>query len=300
MKDSAGAVRTDSSGESSETALQPDIRRLALIESELPIEMVLEIFHRLPISAIGKCLCVSQAWRKLGGEEFLLWKRLCERVFREEPTRTLQDAYAMATYGGWRGMFLERPRLRQDGVYVSRNTYVRTGVSEWRREKPVHLCLYFRYLRFLPKGRFVYRTSPMVLKHVVKSLTDSNEGKSKNDREKVHIGRYRLIPQSGVVQTAFRYPNSFSTEVRSKLKLRGTAKGAFNRLDILQIVTYDRERDVSLPMMRLDVEDDEAEIPGMRRDHRTTDVAYVFVPFEEATTHVLNLGVEHLDYWVPG
>jgi hypothetical protein len=49
-------------------------------------------------------------------------------------------------------MFLDRPHLRFDGVYVSRNTYLRTGVVEWKIKNPVHLVCYFRYYRFFPDG----------------------------------------------------------------------------------------------------------------------------------------------------
>ena len=230
--------------------------------------------------------CVSRGWNALGREDFLLWKRVCSRIFAEEPPATLEDAYMMQLYGSWRNMFLQRPRVRLDGVYVSRNTYVRTGISEWRREKPVHLCVYYRYLRFIKGGKFVCRTSPYPLKQVVKSLTESKSikstgGRHQHQHETQHVGRYRFVPQSGVVQTAFRYQNSFGTEVRSKLRLRGTTPGAFNRLDIENIVTWDRDRDVSLPMLRLDEE--ENDILGERRDHKTSDTAYVFVPFEQVS-----------------
>ena len=64
--------------------------------------------------------------------------------------------------GSWREMFLQRPHLRFDGLYVSRNTYIRTGLTEWRIKNPVHLVTYFRYLYFMPDGRFTTRTSPEV------------------------------------------------------------------------------------------------------------------------------------------
>lgn len=35
------------------------------------------------------------------------------------------------------------------------------------------------------------------------------------------------------------YPNSSSTEIRSRLRLRSTVRGANNRLDLLSIVSYD-------------------------------------------------------------
>lgn len=48
-------------------------------------------------------------------------------------------------------MYLERPHLRFDGLYVSRNTYIRTGATEWRVKNPVHLVCYYRYFRWAPE-----------------------------------------------------------------------------------------------------------------------------------------------------
>ncbi len=45
-------------------------------------------------------------------------------------------------------MFVHHPHLRFDGLYVSRNTYVKTGVVEFTNHKPVHLVTYFRYFRW--------------------------------------------------------------------------------------------------------------------------------------------------------
>ena len=63
-------------------------------------------------------------------------------------------------------MFLDLPHLRYDGVYVSRNTYIRTGITEWRVKNPVHLVCYYRYLRFFPTGDFAYRTCPETIAQV--------------------------------------------------------------------------------------------------------------------------------------
>lgn len=50
--------------------------------------------------------------------------------------------------GSWRRMFLELPHIRFDGIYVARNTYIRTGVVEWRNRYAAHLVSYFRYFRY--------------------------------------------------------------------------------------------------------------------------------------------------------
>lgn len=76
---------------------------------------------------------------------------------------------------------------------------MRTGVVEWRANNTVHLVSYFRYFRFLPDGTFIYRTSPLVISKVVKSLTTHvrlhGEAKVSNKAgrdEQVHSGRYAI------------------------------------------------------------------------------------------------------------
>jgi len=55
-------------------------------------------------------------------------------------------------------------------------------------------------------------------------------------RRLMHHGRV----QGDKVLMKFVYPNVNSTEIRSRLTLRSTVRGANNRLDMLSIVSYDR------------------------------------------------------------
>ena len=52
-------------------------------------------------------------------------------------------------------MFLDVPRVRYDGVYVARNTYIRVGALELHRQSggTVFLAAYYRYYRFFPNGQ---------------------------------------------------------------------------------------------------------------------------------------------------
>ncbi|XP_073041155.1 F-box protein 7-like [Primulina eburnea] len=72
-------------------------------------------------------------------------------------------------------------------LYVSRNTYIRAGIAEWKISNPIHIeicsrqlerCFvlfkmslmvcYYRCLRFYPSGRFLYKNSSQKVKDVVK------------------------------------------------------------------------------------------------------------------------------------
>ena len=88
------------------------------------------------------CLAVN-AWRGEGVGGLATLERHCERFF----------------LSSWRLMHLLRPKLRTDGLYVSRNTYLRRGVVELSTSVPIHIVVYYRYLAF-SNGGFLYRTTP--------------------------------------------------------------------------------------------------------------------------------------------
>ena len=71
-------------------------------------------------------------------------------------SRRVQAEYAATLYQGqWLRMYMDRPRLHYDGVYISVCQYIRPGESETAWTRPVHLVTYYRYLRFFPDGTMI-------------------------------------------------------------------------------------------------------------------------------------------------
>mmetsp|Transcript_35406 Transcript_35406/g.100259 ORF Transcript_35406/g.100259 Transcript_35406/m.100259 type:complete len:149 (+) Transcript_35406:214-660(+) len=106
---------------------------------------------------------------------------------------------------------------------------------------------------------------------------------------------------SGKLYTSILYPGSKSTEVRCRMSLRSLHKGANNRIDIHELITYDRELGRALPQpssLGSETSDDE-NIPN-RNVHNRGLNTYVFVPWEWMNSTVLNLSLEEMDYFVPG
>lgn len=276
---------------------------LSLIEKMLPEELLLHIFERLPIASLAAAQCVCSQWRRVGDAQ-PLWRRACKEAFF---TSTMDQNAALAKQqyrGCWKRMLLERPHLRFDGIYVSRNTYLRQGIVEWKVKNAVHLVLYFRYIRFFPDGTFAYRTSPDPLARVHKSLgapppTAAQRAK-RAAKEGDHVVQYGRFKQDGErVWTAMRYDPRSSTEIRSRLRLRSTTPGANNRLDIQAIVSWDRVDGQASPMMDLQPDEEAGEGADLQQ-HRRGMTCYVFVPFEQVNTHVLNLPVTEMDCYLPG
>jgi F-box protein 9 len=53
----------------------------------------------------------------------------------------------------YRQLFLETPRLRIDGLYICRCSYMRSGHTEFSFSQPVHIVNYYRYFRFFKNGK---------------------------------------------------------------------------------------------------------------------------------------------------
>ncbi|EPS67394.1 hypothetical protein M569_07385, partial [Genlisea aurea] len=211
----------------------------------------------------------------------------------KENYKILQPKYD----GSWRKMWLLRPRVRTDGLYVSRNTYIRTGAADWKITNPVHIVCYFRYMRFYSSGRFLYKNSSQKVKDVVKYM---NLRASKNDC--VFTGQYTLSDDK--VGAALVYPGLRPTVLRLRLRLRGTTAGANNRMDLISLVTSGLNERVGDEDILAEVEDWEEyethdpDVPAI--SHKRGLTPFVFVPFDEADSSELNLPVEEMDYFVPG
>ncbi|KAI5081102.1 hypothetical protein GOP47_0004285 [Adiantum capillus-veneris] len=270
----------------------------ALIHQVLSDDLLFEVFIRLPPYALGCAGCVCRKWR-YATRNPVLWQKACLSTWQmfgvEENFSMLQSFYG----GSWRNMWISRPRLRCDGIFVSRNTYLRTGVAEWRVTNPVHLVCYYRYIKFYPSGKFLYKVSPHKLKEVAKSL----QGKgSKVDG--VYEGRYTLN-HNQVEATTF-YPG-LRTVVRIRMRVRSTIQGANNRLDLLALVTSGIQ-ETELKGHEEEVleavegwqenESHNPDVPAV--SHRRGLAPFVFVPFHQVETSDLNLPVEKMDYFVPG
>lgn len=248
--------------------------------------------------ALGAAACVCRKWR-YATRNPVLWQKACLSTWQmfevEQNTLLLRSSYR----GSWRNMWISRPRLRFDGIFVSRNTYLRAGVAEWKVTNPVHLVCYYRYIRFYPSGKFLYKVSPHKLKEVAKSL----QGKaSKSDG--VYGGRYTLN-HNQVEATTF-YPG-LRTVVRIRMRVRSTTQGANNRLDLVALVTsgineneLEGHEEEVLGAVEGWQEDEthDPDVPAV--SHRRGLAPFVFVPFYQVETSDLNLPVEKMDYFVPG
>ncbi|KAJ3700390.1 hypothetical protein LUZ61_004095 [Rhynchospora tenuis] len=270
----------------------------ALIHRILPDELLFEVFMRMNPYTLGRASCVCRKWKYMVRNPSL-WRAACLKTWQNSGTEMNYNTAQTIFDGSWRKMWVYRPRLRMDGLYVSRNTYIHTGVPEFKFTKTVHVVCYYRYIRFYPSGKFLYKISSQRVKEVVKCM---HFRAAKADC--VFKGDYLLTDDE--IEAALVYPGMRYTLLRMRLRLRGTVVGANNRMDLLKILTTGvdknelKNRDNILSLVE-GWEEDESHDPDVPAvSHNRGMTPFVFVPFEEAETSVLNLPVEKMDYFVPG
>eukprot|EP00741_Cyanophora_paradoxa_P005922 tig00000949_g5740.t1 len=83
-------------------------------------------------------------------------------------------------------MFVEKPRIRFDGFYMARVSYVRAGQTEGHHNQPFWYVAYHRFLRFLPGGRVLSIMTPEKPSEAVRLLTPRDK--------RVLIGSWTLNP----------------------------------------------------------------------------------------------------------
>ncbi|KAJ3093050.1 F-box only protein 9 [Quaeritorhiza haematococci] len=110
-------------------AFQPHRANKKGFFSALPSEIVLQCIKWAMYRDLSSYFSLSLVCRKmfLLTQEKTLWRFMCERLQqRAVGCLTLTDELKLYA-GDWRLMFLEKPRVRFDGIYISRVNYLRTG-----------------------------------------------------------------------------------------------------------------------------------------------------------------------------
>ncbi|XP_012215867.1 F-box only protein 9 isoform X1 [Linepithema humile] len=112
-----------------------------------------------------------------------IWRLACVRVWG------VNCGTCEPLYQSWRDMYLHRPRLRYNGCYISKTSYIRDGENNFqdRFYRPWHLVEYYRYFRFFPEGRVLMLTSTDEAQSCVNSLRNRVPR-----NPSVLIGHYRL------------------------------------------------------------------------------------------------------------
>lgn len=178
--------------------------------SSLPFEVMIYIFRwiissDLDVRSLEQCARVCRGFYRCA-RDTQLWKMICFKTWGTQTGKPLSNT-------NWRHMFIHRPHVVFNGVYISRATYVRQGEQSLDTfYSPWHLVEYYRYIRFFPDGMVMIYTSadePRITVARLKSRFTSKEpgiiyGNYRFQSNRVVIFANRVAQRSTIATNAHR------------------------------------------------------------------------------------------------
>ncbi|KAL0138459.1 hypothetical protein V8B55DRAFT_1515081 [Mucor lusitanicus] len=198
--------------------------------ARLPSEIMLHILRILVLHSVSTIPYFALVCKKffLLSRDPSIWQYACIRVFREpgmtlEQSKRFQTNYVQKFDGHWMRMFIDRPRIRYDGVYISTCNYVRPGASDTGWDKPIHFVTYYRYLRFFPNGKVLKHVTTNEPQQVVKLL------QSGYNKKQCFHGRF-LLDDENHINVVMKDKNLPREIFNMRLKIKTTHRGRHNKL----------------------------------------------------------------------
>jgi len=148
--------------------------------SQMPIEVIMLILkwvvaEHLDMRSLDSFSAVCKGFYVCGRDPEI-WRLACAKIWGNE-----NITEHLSTYEDWRIMFIRRPRLNFDGVYISKTSYARPGEQSLDNfYRPWHLVEYFRYFRFFSDGNVLFLTTPDDPKTTVTKLKAKSAGSTTN------------------------------------------------------------------------------------------------------------------------
>ncbi|OEH76605.1 hypothetical protein cyc_02838 [Cyclospora cayetanensis] len=155
----ASIKRQDEPGGGAEDAASEETCPLLTVPEHASLQLLFPFFANLshlrssPFLVIcifqyrhGFCMSCKSLYRNLWSSDYV-WSEKTKAAFKDPPELSL--------YGGsWRRAFFEAPRLRLDGIYISKCVYLRRElINNLAANSPVIAVTYYRYIRFLPGNK---------------------------------------------------------------------------------------------------------------------------------------------------
>ncbi|KAI8875575.1 hypothetical protein K501DRAFT_233488 [Backusella circina FSU 941] len=203
--------------------------------AKLPNEIMLHVVRYIALHSISTIPFLALTCKKffLYSRDPTVWQYACTSVFKEpymtlEDSKVFQAAYVKKYNGNWMRMFVDRPRIRFDGVYISTCHYIRPGTSETGWNQPVHLVTYYRYLRFFPNGTILKHLTTNEPSHVVRNLE-----RHFNKQQSFH-GTFKLNDNDHTLEVAMTDHNLPTEDFRMSLNIKTTHQGRHNKLNWIE------------------------------------------------------------------
>lgn len=190
----------------------------------LPDELIIEVIKWNLFWDLSYYSKLSLLCKKMSAlvKDQRIWRWACERI---HPKTQLINPNS-----SWFNLWLTIPRIRVDGVYISRVTYTRQGLDESSLYTPVHLVVYYRYLRFF-NSVVVMWTTALEPKNAIKFLTVDSIYK-----KEFCMGKWNLHDVENIKICDLLDKKVPRYVFEATLKISGTRPGSFNKLSWIEYI----------------------------------------------------------------
>ncbi|TIB61312.1 hypothetical protein E3P77_04040 [Wallemia ichthyophaga] len=221
--------------------------------SALPDEIILHIYRNLvqrtDLQTLVRFSHTSKKLLLLSNDN-IIWKDLARTHLvaphQLKPSVRVDELALVKYSGNWRKLWIDTPRVRLDGVYISICRYLRHGESESAWTTFTQLVTFYRYLRFFPDGLVISWLSTDVPTSSVPALNENLRCKG------LLHGRWKLRNDSILIddlKDPDRDIRRVSYVFRMKAKLKSSVHGKHNKIELLEYVSVNREEEeVDIPL----------------------------------------------------
>lgn len=173
------------------------------------IQVIIELLiHQDTPSFVSFAMCCKRI-AYLGFSTSHSWKILCNLVYPKQQYNpevarlngisTDQSKMVISYDHDWHRMYMERPFIKFNGIYISVVNYYREGgradgSSSWTN--PIRMITYYRYIRFYPDGSCLKLLTVEEPQHIVSKF--SKNWRENGLQQKICHGWWNLTPDGQV------------------------------------------------------------------------------------------------------
>jgi len=160
---------------------QEEEKTVCLLHQLLGYDHLISIFANADGFALCRFAEVCKLWRSVATDP-LCWQACCAQVWWRGGLHQIQN------YGSWMEMYINRPHVRFDGLYMLERSWFRAAGNSWI--SPVGTVIktgWYRYLRFRPNGKVLYT----VVAQPIRNMKEWHKG-VKEGRYVYHAGALQL------------------------------------------------------------------------------------------------------------
>lgn len=174
--------------------------------ADLPHDLILQIFRyvigkELDLASLESVGLVCRGYYMLSRDPSI-WRSICYITWCEDELNASVEKDGPSI--DWRQIYLTKPRVNYDGVYISRTRYIRQGDVGFQdiTYRPFHIVRYYRYLRFFPDHRVLILTTNEDPDKIIPIFRHALHSKQFSSELSILEGVYELVDTDELSITA--------------------------------------------------------------------------------------------------